>query len=158
MPSAADILNYCVDLDTNNDPALGDCNAFLKKVAQHFGVQTGPIDDLNADGIVSAFSAAPFTKKTQDPILAMSWAHDAFVVAGMKSAELQPYNTADNLHPDGHVAIVHDHPDSDDPNHTTDPAASWGQKGGRGDTDTTIRQSFPHKACDDRAVHFFAFA
>jgi hypothetical protein len=148
--SVADqILNYCVSLDTNHDPVMKDCNAFVKKVAGKFGVTIGP--DLDADGIVESFSGSPFTKTTMDPATAISWAKDGLVVAGMKKAELDgTYGS----HSHGHVAIVHS---LEDPNHSGFPMASWGTLGGVGKSNTSIRLSFPAAACDDEAVHF-AFA
>ena len=146
---ATDILNYCVSLDTNNDPVMTDCNAFVKKVGGNFGVTIGP--DLDADGIVDSFRSASFTKTTMDPATAISWAADGLVVAGMKKAELDGvYGSYSH----GHVAIAHN---LADPNHPGFPMASWGTLGGRGKSDTSIRQSFPAAACDDDAVHF-AFA
>jgi hypothetical protein len=146
---ATNILNYCVSLDTSDDPVMTDCNAFVKKVAGNFGVTIGP--DLDADGIVDSFSSAPFTKTTMDPATAISWANDGLVVAGMKKAELDgTYGSYSH----GHVAVVHN---LADPNHPGFPMASWGTLGGRGKSDTSIRQSFPAAACDDDAVHF-AFA
>src|SRR5262249_35092180 len=117
----ADILQYCISLDDDDDPAMTDCNAFVRKVGSHFNV---PIPDLNADGIVDAFNASPFTKTTKNPSLAMSWAKDGLVVAGMKRSELNPaYGTH---YKNGHVAIVHS---SADPNHPGFPMASWGTLG-----------------------------
>lgn len=148
-PVATNILNYCVSLDTSDDPVMTDCNAFVKKVAGNFGVTISA--DLDADGIVDSFSSAPFTKTTMDPATAISWANDGLVVAGMKKAELDgTYGSYSH----GHVAIVHN---LADPNHPGFPMASWGTLGGRGKSDTSIRQSFPAVACDDDAVHF-AFA
>jgi hypothetical protein len=149
-PSVADdIMSYCVSLDTSGDPVMTDCNAFVKKVGAHFGIT---IPDLNADGIVDSFSAAPFSKTTMDPAIAMSWAKDGLVLAGMKIAELNPaYGTQ---YHNGHVAIVHP---TEDSNHPGFPMASWGTLGGRGHANRSIRQSFPAAACDDGAVHF-AFA
>jgi hypothetical protein len=146
---AANILNYCVSLDTNDDPVMKDCNAFVKNVTGNFGVTIDP--SLDADGIVDSFTSAPFTKTTMDPSAAISWANDGLVVAGMKRAELD--GTYGN-YSHGHVAIVHN---IADPNHPGFPMASWGTLGGRGKSDTSIRQSFPAAACDDDAVHF-AFA
>lgn len=144
-----DILNYCVSLDSNDDPVMTDCNAFVKKVAGHFGVTIDP--GLDADGIVDSFSSAPFTKTTMDPATALSWANGGLVVAGMKKAELDGVYGS---YSDGHVAIAHN---IADPNHPGFPMASWGTLGGRGKSDTSIRQSLPAAACDDVAVHF-AFA
>lgn len=147
----SDILNYCISLDTNDDPVMHDCNAFVKKVAKQFGVT---IDDgLDADGIVNSFGNAPFTKISMDPATAMLWANDGLVVAGMRKSDLDPtYGTYSH----GHVAIVHNIADQ---NHPGFPMASWGTlgQGLRGKSDTSIRQSFPAAACDDNAVHF-AFA
>jgi hypothetical protein len=146
---ATDILNYCVSLDTNDDAVMTDCNAFVKKVGGNFNVTIGSA--LDADGIVDSFSSAPFTKTTMDPATAISWANDGLVVAGMKKADLDgTYGSYSH----GHVAIVHN---LADPNHPGFPMASWGTLGGRGKSDTSIRQSFPAAACDDDAVHF-AFA
>jgi len=142
---ATAILNFCVSLDTDDDPVMTDCNAFVKKVAGNFGVSIG--SNLDADGMVDSFGNAPFTKTTIDPATAMSWAKDGLVVAGMKNAELNAYGP----HSHGHVAVVHY---VADPNHPDYPMASWGSLGGRGKSDTSIRQSFPAAACDDRAVHF----
>lgn len=149
MSVGDDILNYCQSLDSNNDPVMGDCNAFVKKVAGQFGVTIDP--SLNADGIVGSFSGAPFTKATMDPSTAMSWAGDGFVIAGMTKSEL---NASYGPHSNGHVAVVHSIADS---NHQNFPMASWGVLGGRGKSDASIRLSFPAAACDDGAVHF-AFA
>jgi hypothetical protein len=146
---AATILTYCVALDTNDDPVMKDCNAFVKNVAGNFGVTIDAT--LDADGIVDSFTNAPFTKTTMDPSAAISWANEGLVVAGMKRAEL---DGAYGSYSHGHVAIVHD---IADPNHPGFPMASWGTLGGRGKSDTSIRQSFPAAACDDDAVHF-AFA
>jgi hypothetical protein len=146
---ADDILNYCVSLDTADDPVMKDCNAFVKKVGSHFGVT---IPDLDADGIVDSFSSAPFSKTTMDPATAMAWASDGLVVAGMKKSELNP--TYGTKYDHGHVAIVHA---TEDPAHPGYPMASWGSLGGRGTSDTSIRQSFPAAACNNHAVHF-AFA
>jgi hypothetical protein len=146
--TAADILTYCVSLDTNDDPAMTDCNAFVKKVASKFGVTVDA--SLDADGIVDSFGSAPFTKTTMDPAAAMSWANDGLVVAGMKKAELSNYSP----HKNGHVSIVHSTADSAHPGF---PMASWGSLGGRGKSNTSIRKSFPATACDDGVVHF-AFA
>lgn len=146
---ATKILNYCVSLDQNNDPAMNDCNQFVKNVAAFVGVTIGA--DLDADGIVDSFSSAPFTKTTMDPATAISWANDGLVVAGMKKSELDgTYGSYSH----GHVAIVHNQAD---PNHPGFPMASWGTLGGRGKSNTSIRLSFPAAACDDDAVHF-AFA
>jgi hypothetical protein len=146
---ADDILSYCVSLDNANDPVMTDCNAFVKKVGSHFGVA---IPDVNADGIVDAFNAAPFSKTTTDPAIAMGWANDGLVVSGMKMTDLNPaYGTQ---YQNGHVAIGHA---TEDSVHHGFPMASWGTLGGRGQSNTSIRQSFPARACDDDAVHF-AFA
>jgi len=145
---AADILNYCVSLDSSDDAVMTDCNAFVKKVAANFGVSID--SDLDADGIVASFGSAPFTKQTTDPATAMSWAGDGLVVAGMTRAMLNGYGP----HTHGHVAIVHSNPD---PAHPRFPMASWGSLGGRGKSNVTIRQSFPAAACDAHAVQF-AFA
>jgi hypothetical protein len=145
---AGDILNFCISLDTNDDPVMTDCNAFVKKVAGNFGVIIDA--SLDADGIVGSFGSAPFTKTTTDPATAMSWANDGLVVAGMKKEELNAYGP----HSNGHVAIIHNIADSAHPGF---PMASWGSLGGRGKSNTSIRQSFPAAACDDSAVHF-AFA
>jgi hypothetical protein len=143
------ILNYCVSLDTGNDAVMRDCNAFVKKVAGNFGVTIAATAD--ADKIVDAFANAPFTKTTMDPSVAMAWANDGLVVAGMKKSELDGhYGTYSH----GHVAIVHN---TADPNHTDFPMASWGTIGGRGKSNASIRLSFKAAACDDEAVHF-AFA
>jgi hypothetical protein len=143
---ADDILTYCISLDNNNDPVMKDCNAFVKKVGKQFGV---PIPDTNADGIVDAMNAAPFSKTTMDPAEAMGWAANGLVVAGMKLSELNPkYGTK---YTNGHVAIVHATEDSAHPGF---PMASWGRLGGRGQSNASIRLSFPAKACDDHAVHF----
>ncbi len=146
---SADILNYCLSLDRANDPVMRDCNAFVKKVAGKFGV---PIDPgLDADEIVDAFPAAPFTKTTTNPVTAMLWAKDGLVVAGMTLAELDAgYGT----HTNGHVAIVHP---AADPDHSGFPMASWGVLGGQGKSNVSIRWTFPAAACDADAVHF-AFA
>jgi hypothetical protein len=144
-----DILNYCVSLDKAEDPVMTDCNAFVKKVGSRFGVS---IPDLDADGIVGSFDSSPFTKTTKDPATAMSWAKEGLVVAGMTKSELNPkYGTK---YKNGHVAIVHG---TEDPDHPGYPMASWGSLGGRGQSDASIRQSFPAAACNDDAVHF-AFA
>lgn len=145
---AANILNYCVSLDTNDDAVMADCNAYVKKVAGNFGVAID--SNLDADGIVDSFGSAPFTKTTRDSATAMSWANDGLVVGGMRKAELNAYSP----HSHGHVAIVHN---TADPSHPNFPMASWGSLGGRGKSDTSIRQSFPATACDDGAVSF-AFA
>lgn len=149
MSIADDILNYCETLDSNNDPAMGDCNAFVKNVAGQFGVTINA--SLNADGIVGSFGSAPFTKTTMDPTTAMSWANDGLVIAGMTKTEL---NAGYGPHSNGHVAVVHNIADS---NHRNFPMASWGVLGGRGKSDASIRLSFPAAACDADAVHF-AFA
>jgi hypothetical protein len=146
--TAADILNYCVSLDTSNDPVMTDCNAFVKKVAANFGVTIDA--SLDADGIVGSFGSTPFTKTTMDPAIAMSWANDGLVVAGMTKAELNGFGP----HSNGHVAIVHNTADTAHPGF---PMASWGSLGGRGQSNTSIRQSFPATACDADAMHF-AFA
>ena len=87
-----------------------------------------------------------------DPATAMSWAKDGMVVAGMKKSELNPaYGTK---YDHGHLAIVHAAEDSAHPGY---PMASWGSLGGRGQSNTSIRQSFPATACSDNSVHF-AFA
>jgi hypothetical protein len=144
-----DILNYCVSLDTTDNPVMKDCNAFVKNVGSHFGVT---IPDLDADGIVDSFPSAPFSKITMDPATAMLWARDGLVVAGMKKSELNPaYGTK---YDHGHLAIVHA---TEDPAHPGYPMASWGSLGGRGKSNTSIRYSFPAAACNDHAVHF-AFA
>jgi hypothetical protein len=144
-----DILKYCVSLDEDDDAVMTDCNAFVKKVAGNFGVTIDATAD--ADKIVDSFGSAPFTKTTMDPKVAMGWAKDGLVVAGMKQSELDPrYGTYTH----GHVAIVHN---AEDQVHKGFPMASWGTIGGRGQSNTTIRQSFKAKACDDKAVHF-AFA
>jgi hypothetical protein len=145
----AEILNYCVSLDQENDPVMNDCSAFVKKVAGRFGVNIDPT--LDADGIVGAFAAAPFTQTTMDPATAMGWAAGGLVVAGMKCSELDP---AYGTHSNGHVAIIHP---IADPNHPGFPMASWGVLNGRGKSNTSIRWSFPAAACDADAVHF-AFA
>jgi hypothetical protein len=143
------ILKYCVSLDEADDDVMTDCNAFVKKVAGNFGVTIDATAD--ADKIVDSFGSAPFTKTTMDPKVAMGWAKDGLVVAGMKQSELDPrYGTYTH----GHVAIVHN---AEDQVHKGFPMASWGTIGGRGQSNTTIRQSFKAKACDDKAVHF-AFA
>lgn len=148
-PIATDILNYCVSLDAGDDPAMKDCNAFVRNVAGNFGVTIGA--SLDADRIVDSFKSAPFTKTTMDPATALSWANDGLVVAGMKKAELdKKYGSYSH----GHVAVVHNRAD---PNHPGFPMASWGTLGGRGHSNSSIRQSFPAKACDSNAVHF-AFA
>jgi hypothetical protein len=145
----SDVLSFCVSLDSNDDPVMSDCNAFVKKVASKFGVTVA--SNLSADGIVDSFSSSPFTKVTTDPATAMSWANDGLVVAGMRKAELDPtYGT----YPNGHVAIVNNVPDTAHPGF---PMASWGVLHGRGKSDASIRLSFPSAACDDRVVHF-AFA
>lgn len=150
--SATDILDYCVELDTDNDDAMTDCNAFVKKVANKFGVALDPT--LDADGIVAAFESAPFTKRTTDSSTAMSWANDGLVVAGMTKGQLNNYGPHNN----GHVAIVHN---TADPTHPAFPMASWGSLGGRGKSNSSIRQSFPAKACDsndpNKTIHY-AFA
>jgi hypothetical protein len=145
---AADILNYCVSLDNNDDPVMTDCNAFVKNVAGNFGVTIDA--GLDADGIVGSFGSGPFTKTTTDPATAMSWANDGLVVGGMTKAELNKYGP----HTNGHVSIVHNTADSAHPGF---PMASWGSLGGRGKSNTSIRQSFPAAACDEDKVHF-AFA
>jgi hypothetical protein len=127
---------------------MTDCNAFVRKVAANFGVTID--SSLDADGIVGSFGSAPFTKTTMDPATAMSWANDGLVVAGMTKAELNKYGP----HSNGHVAIIHNAPDTAHPGF---PMASWGSLGGRGKSNTSVRQSFPATACDDDAVHF-AFA
>jgi hypothetical protein len=143
------ILNYCVSLDSSNDAVMRDCNAFVKKVAGNFGVTIASTAD--ADAIVDAFASAPFTKTTMDPSVAMAWANDGLVVAGMKKSELDGhYGTYSH----GHVAIVHN---TADPNHPDFPKASWGTIGGRGKSNSSIRLSFKAAACEDHAVHF-AFA
>jgi hypothetical protein len=143
------ILSYCISLDAADDPVMTDCNAFVKKVGANFGVA---IPDLNADGIVDSFGAAPFSKTTMNPGVAMSWAKDGLVLAGMKMADLNPtYGTA---YKNGHVAVVHS---TEDAAHPGFPMASWGALGGRGHANRSIRQSFPARACDDSAIHF-AFA
>jgi hypothetical protein len=143
------ILKYCVSLDEADDDVMTDCNAFVKKVAGNFGVTIDATAD--ADKIVDSFGGAPFTKTTKDPKVAMGWAKDGLVVAGMKQSELDPdYGTYTH----GHVAIVHN---AEDQVHKGFPMASWGTIGGRGQSNATIRQSFKAKACDDKAVHF-AFA
>jgi hypothetical protein len=142
------ILNYCISLDTAGDPAMNDCNAFVKKIAGNFGVTIDATAD--ADKIVASFTGAPFTKTTRDPSTAILWANDGLVVAGMKQAELNQYGP----HSHGHLAIVHN---TVDPSHTDFPMASWGSIDGGGTSNTSIRQSFPAAACDADAVHF-AFA
>jgi hypothetical protein len=143
------ILKYCVSLDEADDDVMTDCNAFVKKVAGNFGVTIDATAD--ADKIVGSFGSAPFTKTTMDPKVAMGWAKDGLVVAGMKKSELDGHYGS---YTHGHVAIVHN---SEDQVHKGFPMASWGTIGGRGQSNTTIRQSFKAKACDDKAVHF-AFA
>jgi hypothetical protein len=143
------ILKYCVSLDDDDDAVMGDCNAFVKKVANNFGVTIDATAD--ADGIVDSFGSAPFTKTTMDPKVAMGWAKDGLVVAGMKKSELDGHY---GKYTHGHVAIAHN---AEDQAHPGFPMASWGTIEGRGQSNTTIRQSFKAKACDDRAVHF-AFA
>lgn len=106
---ADDIFAYCLQLDSSDDPVMTDCNAFVKKVGTRFSV---PIPDKDADGIVDSFNDIPFTKTTMDPAMAMSWANDGLVVAGMKLAQLNPkYGTK---YKNGHVTIVHA---TADPNH-----------------------------------------
>ncbi|MGM5000116.1 hypothetical protein AB8A05_15390 [Tardiphaga sp. 538_B7_N1_4] len=143
------ILKYCVSLDEADDGVMTDCNAFVKKVASNFGVTIDSTAD--ADKIVDSFGGAPFTKTTTDPKVAMGWAKDGMVVAGMKKSELDGHY---GNYTHGHVAIVHN---AEDQVHKGFPMASWGTIGGRGRSNTTIRQSFKAKACDDKAVHF-AFA
>lgn len=145
MAIATDILEYCVGLDSNDDPVMTDCNAFVKKVAGNFGVTIDP--GLDADGITGAFGSAPFTKATTDPAVAMSWANDGLVVAGMTKSDLDNYGP----HSHGHVAIAHNTADA---NHPGFSMASWGSLGGRGKSNTSIRLSFPAAACDNHAVHF----
>jgi hypothetical protein len=120
----------------------------VKKVAGNFGVTIDA--GLDADGIVGSFGSAPFTKTTTDPATAMSWANDGLVVGGMTKAQLNKYGP----HKNGHVSIVHNTADSAHPGF---PMASWGSLGGRGMSNTSIRQSFPAAACDEDKVHF-AFA
>ena len=144
-----DILDFCVALDQNNDPVMSDCNAFVKKVGANFGVA---IPDLDADGIVNSFNAAPFSKTTMDPAEAMTWAKDGLVIAGMTKADLNP--TYGTKYKNGHVAVVHS---IEDPAHPGLPMASWGVLDGRGKSNASIRLSFPAKACSDDAVRF-AFA
>jgi hypothetical protein len=143
------ILKYCVSLDEADDDVMTDCNAFVKKVASNFGVTIEATAD--ADKIVDSFGGAPFTKTTMDPKVAMGWAKDGLVVAGMKQSELDGHY---GKYEHGHVAIVHN---AEDQVHKGFPMASWGTIGGRGQSNTTIRQSFKAKACNDKAVHF-AFA
>jgi hypothetical protein len=146
---ADDILDICVALDQNNDPVMGDCNAFVKKVGTAVGVA---IPDLDADGIVNAFNVAPFSKTTMNPVEAMAWAKDGLVIAGMTKADLNPaYGTK---YKNGHVAVVHS---IEDPAHPGFPMASWGVLNGRGKSNTSIRLSFPAQACTDNTVRY-AFA
>jgi len=145
MTISEDILNFCIALDNNNDPVMTDCNAFVKKVGAHFNVQ---IPDLNADGIIDAFSTLPFTQTSTNPTDALAWAKNGLVVAGMKQSELSP---AFGNHTHGHVAIVHA---GEDTNHPGFPLASWGSLGGRGLSNTSIRQTFPASACNQDKVHF----
>jgi hypothetical protein len=150
-PIGTQILNYCVALDRANDPVMNDCNAFVKKVAGRFGVPINP--NFDADEIVEAFPATPFTKTTTDPATAMLWANDGLVVAGMTLSQLEA-NPSYGSHTNGHVAIVHPAADTAHPGF---PMASWGVLGSRGTSNTSIRWSFPAAACEDKAVQF-AFA
>lgn len=146
---ADDILTYCISLAAAGDPVMADCNKFVKKVGAQFGVA---IPDLDADGIIDSFNASPFTQTTMDPAVAMSWAQNGLVIAGMKLSDLNP--TYGTQYDHGHVAVVHA---AADPLHPGFPMASWGRLGGGGAANTSIRRSFPAAACDDRAVRF-AFA
>lgn len=98
MPSVSDqIVATCeADYDANK----GDCNQFLKAVANDYFDTTG-FDGLDADGIIGVLANAAngWANLNNDPQQAIADAKGGkFVVAGMTSAQL-----AD---PHGHLAVV----------------------------------------------------
>jgi hypothetical protein len=104
----------------------GDCGAFARAVAGELGV---PLHGL-ANEIVQVLRTGQGWTPLPDGGAAAKSAHDGkLVVAGLKGPEQRP------PHLNGHVVVVVDRPLDDN----AYPRAYWGQLGGTGAEDKSIR-------------------
>ena len=112
----------------------GDCSAFARAVAHELGV---PLHGL-ANDIVQTLRTGQGSTPLPDGAAAAASAHNGkLVMAGLKGSEQRP----PHLH--GHVVVVVDGPLDDG----LYPRAYWGQLGGTGAEDKSIRWAWRR---DDR--------
>jgi hypothetical protein len=127
------IIDVC---EANWDANKGDCNHFVKAVADALGVTLFGIGD-DADAIMDKLSnAAGWSLIPSAPDLSAvenDAAAGQFIIAGLRGADFTPSRAH------GHVVVV---VNGDDPNHPGYPLAYWGMLGGVGQKDSSIRNSF----------------
>jgi hypothetical protein len=145
---AQQIIAECVAEFADNQ---GDCNQFLKAVANHFFQSTG-FDGKNADGIIAYAQNSPtgWVDLQGDPSVAITTAKNGdFVFAGMTSTALNQNN--------GHVAVVvgEDGQPSGAPPVTV-PMCYAGSLGGAAISDGKISETFPAIAARNGQVQYFS--
>ena len=127
------IIDVC---EANWDANKSDCNHFVKAVADALGVTLFASGD-DADAIMDKLSnTAAWTLIPSAPDLSAvenDAAAGQFIIAGLKSGDFIPPRAH------GHVVVV---VKGDDPNHPGYPLAYWGMLGGKGQKDSSIRNSF----------------
>ena len=128
--SYQDIIDSCENVwDANK----GDCNHFVKAVAEQLGVTAFAAGD-NADAICDKLAAAgDWTSTTNLVVVEQNASAGQFIIAGLKAADFTPPRN------NGHVAVV---VKGDDVAHPGYPLAYWGKLGGAGEKDKSIRLSF----------------
>jgi hypothetical protein len=127
------IIDVC---EANWDANKGDCNHFVKAVADALGVTLFSSGD-NADAIMDKLANAPgWSLIPNTPDLSTVEADASlgeFIIAGLKSGDFNPPRN------NGHVVVV---VKGDDSAHPGFPIAYWGKVGGIGAKDSSIRNSF----------------
>jgi hypothetical protein len=126
------IIDIC---EANWDANKGDCNHFVKAVADALGVTLfSPGDNAELSyklGNASGWSLIPSTPDLSTVEADASTGQ--FIIAGLKSSDFNPPRN------NGHVVVV---VKGDDGAHPGFPLAYWGKLGGVGAKDSSIRNSF----------------